>query len=94
MRVIVTLMTIDHVRDEDILEEGDIIRIEVEDHQIEKITKIEDIQEEEDPLTMEDPLMKEDPQEMEDCQDNPEDKAHQDLLGQCTLYSCNNPKSL
>ena len=51
MRVIVTLMTIDHVmRDEDILEEEDIIRIEVEDHWIEKITRIEDIQEEEDPL--------------------------------------------
>ena len=55
MRMTVTLMTIDHVRDEDILEEGDIIRIEVEDHQIEKITKIEDIQEEEDPQMIEDP---------------------------------------
>ena len=33
MRVTVTLMTIGHVRDEDILEEEDIIRIEVEDHQ-------------------------------------------------------------
>ena len=36
MRVIVTLMTIDHMRDEDILEEEDNIRIEVGDHQIEK----------------------------------------------------------
>ena len=59
MRVTVTLMTIDHVRDEDILEEGDIIRIEVEDHQIEKVTKIEGIQEEEDPQMIEDPLMME-----------------------------------
>ena len=88
MRVIVTLMTIDHVRDEDILEEGDIIRIEVEDHQTEKITKIEGIQEEEDPQMIEDPLMMEDPQEMEDHQDDLEDKdhqAHQDLLDQCAL---------
>ena len=94
MRVIVTLMTIDHVMDEDILEGEDIIRIEVEDHQIEKIIKIEGIQEEEDsqmmeePLMMVDPLMMEDPQEMEDHQDNLEDKdhqAHQDLLDQCTL---------
>ena len=59
MRVIVTPMIIDYVRDEDILEEGDIISIEVEDHQIEKITKIEDIQEEEDPQMMVDPLMME-----------------------------------
>ena len=65
MRVIVTLMTTDHVRGEDILEE-DIIRIEVEDHQIENITKVEDIQEVEDPLMMEDPMMMEDPQMMED----------------------------
>ena len=79
--------------DEDILEE-DIIRIEVEDHQIEKITKIEGIQEEEDPqmiedpLMMVDPLMMEDPHEMDDCQDNLEDKDHQahwDLLDQCAL---------
>ena len=49
MKVKVTLMTIDHMRDEDILEEKDIIRIEVEDHQIEKVIKIEGIQEEEDP---------------------------------------------
>ena len=49
MRVIVTLMTIDHVMDKDILEGEDIIRIEVEDHQIEKIIKIEGIQEVEDP---------------------------------------------
>ena len=55
MRVIVTLMTIDHVRDKDILGEEDIIRIEVEGHQIKKIAKIEDIQEEEDPQMMEDP---------------------------------------
>ena len=41
MTVKVTLMTTDHMRDEDILEEGDITRIEVEDHQIEKVTKIE-----------------------------------------------------
>ena len=78
MRVIVTLMIIDHMTDEDILEEEDIIRIKVEDHWIEKITKIEGIQEEEDPqmmvdplmivdpLMMEDPLIMEDPQEMED----------------------------
>ena len=65
--------------DEDILEGEDIIKIEVEDHQIEKITKIEGIQEEEDPQMIEDPLMMvdpddggpdplmmEDPQEMED----------------------------
>ena len=37
-------MTIDHMRIEDIREEEDIIRIEVEDHQIEKLTRIEDIQ--------------------------------------------------
>ena len=49
MRVIMTLMIIGHVRIEDILEEEDNIRIEVEDHRIEKITRIEDIQEEEDP---------------------------------------------
>ena len=61
MRVIVTLMTIDHVMDEDILEGEDIIRIEVEDHQIEKIIKIEGIQEEEDPQMIEDPLMMVDP---------------------------------
>ena len=94
MGVIVTLMTIDHVRDKDILEEEDIIRIEVGDHQIEKLARIEDIQGEEDPLMMEDPLMvedslmMEDPQEMEDCQEDLEDKdhqAHQDLLDQCAL---------
>ena len=55
MRVIVTLMTLDHMRIEDILEEEDITRIEVEDHWIEKITRVEDIQEEEDSLMMEDP---------------------------------------
>ena len=54
-------MTIDHLRDEDILKEGDIIKIEVEGHQIEKVVKMEGIQEEEDPLIMEDPLMMEDP---------------------------------
>ena len=58
MRVIVTLLITDHVTDEDILKGEDIIRIEVEDHQIKKIIKIEDIQEEEDPLMMEDPLMR------------------------------------
>ena len=98
MRVIVTLMTIDHMRIEGILEEEDITRKEVEDHQIEKITRVEDIQEEgdplmmedpqmmEDPLMVEDPLMMEDPQEMEDHQEDLEDKdhqAHQDLLDQC-----------
>ena len=49
MRVIVTLMIIDHMMNEDTLEGEDIIMIEVESHQIEKITKIEGIQEEEDP---------------------------------------------
>ena len=39
----------------DTLEEGDIIMIEVEDHQIEEMTRREVIQEEEDPLMMEDP---------------------------------------
>ena len=81
MTVIETLMTTDHVRDEDILEE-DIIRIEVEDHWIEDIIKVEDIQE------VEDPLMMEDPQEMEDHRDDLEDKdhqAHQDLLDQYIL---------
>ena len=68
MRVIVMLMTIDHMRDEGTWEEEDIIRIEVEDHQKEKITKIQGIQEEEDPLMMEDPLMIEDPLVMEDPQ--------------------------
>ena len=48
MRVIVTLMIIDHMMNEDTLEGEDIIMIEVEGHQIEKITKIEGIQEEED----------------------------------------------
>ena len=66
MRVIVTLMIIDHMTDEDILEGEDIIRIEVEGHQIEKITKIEGIQEEEDPQMIEDPLMMVDPLMMED----------------------------
>ena len=45
------------------------------------------------PLMMEDPLMVEDPQEMEDNQDILEDhQAHQDLLDQCDLLLCNNPK--
>ena len=61
MRMIVTLMTIDHVRIEGILEKEDITREEVEDHQIEKITRVEDIQEEEDPQMMEEPQMMEDP---------------------------------
>ena len=61
MRVIVTLMIIDCMRTEDILEEEDIIRIEVEDHWIKKLIGIEGIQEEEDPLMMEDPLIMEDP---------------------------------
>ena len=65
MRVIVTLMTLDHARDEDILEEEGIIRIEVEDHQIEKITKTEDIQEEGRPPDDGGPLMMEDPLTME-----------------------------
>ena len=100
MKAKVIHMTIDHVKDEDILKEGDIIKIEVEGHQIEKVVKMEGIQEEEDPLIMEDPLMMvdplitedplmmKDPQEMEDCQEDLEDKDHkdhQDLLDQCTL---------
>ena len=54
MRLIVTLITIDHMKIEDNLEEEDITRIGVEDHWIE-MTRVEDIQEEEDPLTMQDP---------------------------------------
>ena len=50
MRVIVTLMVIDHVRMEDTLEDEDITRKEVEDCQIEMIIKVEGIQEEEGPL--------------------------------------------
>ena len=98
MRVIVTLMIIDHMMNEDTLEGEDVIMIEVEGHQIEEIIKIEGIQEEEDPLMMVDPLMMgdplmmENPQEMEDLQDNLEDKAHQDLLDQCTLSLYNNPR--
>ena len=61
MRVIVTLLIIDYVMDEDLLEGEDIIRIEEEDHQIKKIAQIEGIQEEEDPEIMVDPLMIEDP---------------------------------
>ena len=88
VRVIVTLLIIDHEADKDILEGEDIIRIEVENHQIKKIIKIDGIQEEGDPQIMEDPLMMEDPQEMEGCQDDLEDKdhlPHQDLLDQCAL---------
>ena len=85
------------MRIEDTLEDEDIIRKEVEDHQIEVVIKEEGIQEEEDPLimedplmmedplVMEDPLMMEDPKEMEDSQEDLEDKdhqVHQDLLGQ------------
>ena len=66
MKVIVTLMIIDHMTDEDILEEEDIIMIEVEGHQIENIIKIEAIQEEEDPQMIEDPLMIVDPLMMVD----------------------------
>ena len=55
MRVIVTLLIIDHMMDEGILEGKDFIRTEVEDHQVEKITKMEGIQEEEDPQMIEDP---------------------------------------
>ena len=66
MRVIVTLMIIDHMMNEDTLEGEDIIMIEVEGHQIEKIIKIEGIQEEEDPQMIEDPLMMVDPLMMEE----------------------------
>ena len=68
MRVIVTLMVIDQVKMEDTLEDEDITRKEVEDHQIERIIKVEGIQEDEDPLMVEDPLMMEDPLIMEDPQ--------------------------
>ena len=47
------------------LEDEDITRKEVEDHQIGMIIKVEGIQEEEGPLMMEDPLMVEDPLMME-----------------------------
>ena len=57
MKAKVIHMTIDHMKDEDVLEEGYIIKIEVEGHQIEKLVKMEGIQEEEDPLMMEDPLI-------------------------------------
>ena len=50
MRVIVTLMIIgDHMMNEDTLEGGDIIMMEVEGHQIEEMTRREVIQEEVDP---------------------------------------------
>ena len=74
-----TLMVIDHMGIEDILEEEDITRKEVEHCWKEKTIKVEVIQGEEDPLMMEDP------QEMEDHQEDLEDKdhqAHQDLLDQ------------
>ena len=56
---------------EDTLEGEGIIMIEVEDHQIEEMTRREVIQEEEDPLMIEDhqienPQMMEDPLMMED----------------------------
>ena len=52
MGVIVTLVTIgDHMMNEDTLEGGDIIMIEVEGHQIEEMTKRKVIQEVEDHLT-------------------------------------------
>ena len=63
MGVIVILMIIrDHMMNEDTLEGEDIIMIEVEDHQIEEMTKREVIQEVEghqieNPLMMVDPLM-------------------------------------
>ena len=61
MRVIVTLMIIgDHMMNEDTLEGGDVIMIEVEGHQIEEMTKREVIQEVEG-HQIEDPLMMEDP---------------------------------
>ena len=84
------------MRIEGIVEEEDITRREVGDHQIGKTTRVENIQEEGDPLMMEDPwmmegplmmencLMMEDPQEMEGHQEDLEDKdhqAHQDLPG-------------
>ena len=57
MGVIVTLMIIeDHMMNEDTLEGEDIIMIEVEDHQIEEMTKREVIQEVEG-HQIENPLM-------------------------------------
>ena len=55
MRVTVTLMVIDQVRMEDILEDEDITKKEVEDCQIERIIKVVGIQEVEDPQMEEDP---------------------------------------
>ena len=60
MRVIVIHMIIDHMMNENTLEEEDIIMIEVEGHQIEEMTKKEVIQGVEGHL-IEDPLMMEDP---------------------------------
>ena len=88
MRVIVILITTDYVRNEDTLEGEDIIRIEVEDHQIEEMTKEEVIQGVETPdnrgppddcgpLMIVDPLMMEDPLMLEDPQ---EMEGHQDDL--------------
>ena len=50
----------------DTLKGEDVIMIEVEGHQIGKITKIEGIQEEKDSQMIEDPLMMVDPLMMED----------------------------
>ena len=100
MGVRVTPMTIgDHMMNEDTLEGGDSIMIEVKGHQIEEMTKREVIQEVEghqienllmmvDPLRMVDSLMMEDPKEIEDPQDDLEEEdhqAHQDLLDQYVL---------
>ena len=66
----VTLMIIDHVTDEDILEEEDIIRIEVEDHQIEKINQDRGYPRRGRPQMIEDPPMMVDPLMMEDPPDD------------------------
>ena len=68
MRAIVTLKTIgDHMTNEDTLEGGDVIMIELGGHQIEVMTRREVIQEEEDPLMTEDPLMMENPLMVVNC---------------------------
>ena len=92
MRVIVTFMIIgDPMMNEDTLEGGDIIVIELEGHQLGEMIRRGVIQEVEDPLMMEgplmmeDPLMMKDPLEMEDILDDLQDEdhqAHQDLLDQ------------
>ena len=96
MKAILTLMIIgDPMKEEDLLEEGDIQK-GVEGHQIEKIVvRIEVTLEEEDPqmeiedpLMMEEPLMVEDLLKMDKIQDALEDEAHQvhqDFLGQYVL---------